>query len=868
MRIRHENSTSLPSSKIKNFIQKKSPLTLWLIGLLSIGAIVFLFFATLGYGAYLKKIGHTTYFNNTLLEISNLDFSFIKNYAQGSTNGIDDIHIDIKFKHLLRIEYLREQALKGKYIDKSIKKEEFPCDLTFQGKTHRVKIALTGLTTEHLVDPNKWSFEVKVRGDDTVNGMKRFGLLIPKSRGYMADWLGFELMKDRGLIGLRVDFVNVSFNGKSNGIFYMEERFDKHLLENNRLRESIIFKLDGELSAYKEAKLMADPATREQLLLLKRMWQDVMAGNLPAEQFFDQDKMAKLFVITDLLNNKHPLYPGNLRFYFNPVTGLVEPIAREFGSIHKYDRSTLSMFLEKPKEQNYRHSKLRADKTLQIIYDNQEFKRNYVKEAEILSNPEFLDSLFIGKSAKINTLLTKVYLTWPFYDIPSEKIYENQEYIRNTLFPAVDEVVAYYSKKEGDFINLHVRNQQYLPVEVSFVSWRDSIFFYPIDPLIIDSKETELKSKVDLYKFKIPSDVIWTDSFITELEINYGLFGSLKNKKTSLVYPWAYENRVDNVGNPVAKTANYKDFDFIIENTANNTITIPAGKWTISKELVIPKHKRFQINAGANIDLINSARIISNSTLFCMGEEDNPITITSSDTTSRGIMVVKADERSSLSYTNFSLLSNPTENGWSLPGAVTFFESSVDISYCSFVDNKIGDDFLNIVRSDFDMDNALFKNINSDAFDCDFCTGTISNSVFINIGNDGIDISGTKIKIQQVSMDKVGDKGLSAGEDSEMEVNLVDISNAEIGITSKDQSTVTFSDVTLKNCRIGVTLFQKKSEFGPAFVTGHEIKVENSEIPYLIEQNCSLTLDGELIPANKDNVKKILYGAEFGKSSK
>ena len=117
-------------------------------------------------------------------------------------------------------------------------------------------------------------------------------------------------------------------------------------------------------------------------------------------------------------------------------------------------------------------------------------------------------------------------------------------------------------------------------------------------------------------------------------------------------------------------------------------------------------------------------------------------------------------------------------------------------------------------------------------------------------------------------MDKVGDKGLSAGEDSEMEVNLVDISNAEIGVTSKDQSNIIMSEITLKNCRIGVTLFQKKSEFGPAFITGHDIKIEGSEIPYLIEQNCSLTLDGELIPANKDNVKKILYGAEYGKSSK
>ena len=102
MRIQQDNNAPLPSSKIKNFIQKRKPLTLWLIGLSTIGAVVFLFFATLGYGAYLKKIGQTTYYNNILLRIADLDFSFIKNYTKGTITHFDEMKIDIKFKHLLR----------------------------------------------------------------------------------------------------------------------------------------------------------------------------------------------------------------------------------------------------------------------------------------------------------------------------------------------------------------------------------------------------------------------------------------------------------------------------------------------------------------------------------------------------------------------------------------------------------------------------------------------------------------------------------------------------------------------------------------------------------------------------------------------
>ncbi|HHS95559.1 MAG TPA: hypothetical protein ENJ45_03135, partial [Phaeodactylibacter sp.] len=122
-----------------------------------------------------------------------------------------------------------------------------------------------------LVDPDKWSFEVKVKGDKSIHGMKTFGMLIPKSRGFMTDWLAFELLKKRGLMGLRTDFVNVTINGTDHGLFYLEERFDKRLIEHNKLREGIIFKLNNGFKAYKEKRILKTENARDQLLMVKRM---------------------------------------------------------------------------------------------------------------------------------------------------------------------------------------------------------------------------------------------------------------------------------------------------------------------------------------------------------------------------------------------------------------------------------------------------------------------------------------------------------------------------------------------------------------------------------------------------------------------
>ena len=99
---------------------------------------------------------------------------------------------------------------------------------------------------------------------------------------------------------------------------------------------------------------------------------------------------------------------------------------------------------------------------------------------------------------------------------------------------------------------------------------------------------------------------------------------------------------------------------------------------------------------------------------------------------------------------------NPSKNGWELSGAVTFYEADVAIDHCIFSNNRNGDDYLNIVRSEFDINNTLFINNLADAFDSDFSIGSISNTKFVNCGNDAIDISGTKITIENIFIDNIG----------------------------------------------------------------------------------------------------------------
>ena len=85
-----------------------------------------------------------------------------------------------------------------------------------------------------------------------------------------------------------------------------------------------------------------------------------------------------------------------------------------------------------------------------------------------------------------------------------------------------------------------------------------------------------------------------------------------------------------------------------------------------------------------------------------MGRQDAPILVNSSDKSARAFTVLKTTKPSLVRYTTFDQLGAFYYKGWSLPGAVNFYESDVTIERTTFTRNSC-EDALNIVRSKFDL---------------------------------------------------------------------------------------------------------------------------------------------------------------------
>ena len=91
-----------------------------------------------------------------------------------------------------------------------------------------------------------------------------------------------------------------------------------------------------------------------------------------------------------------------------------------------------------------------------------------------------------------------------------------------------------------------------------------------------------------------------------------------------------------------------------------------------------------------------------------------------------------------------------------------------------------------------------------------------------------MDFSGSNVLLDNVKIFYAGDKALSVGEESIVNINNSYIKKNHFGIVAKDKSLVEGNNITITKNNIGVATYIKKNEYGPA-----EIKLTNSKAKVL-----------------------------------
>ena len=403
---------------------------------------------------------------------------------------------------------------------------------------------------------------------------------------------------------------------------------------------------------------------------------------------------------------------------------------------------------------------------------------------------------------------------------------------------------------------LNIASTKSLPVEIISATYDNEFILRPNNNVILEGREYLGNLNYIENEFYFPSDLKKIKD-INSLKINYKILGINELKTEPILNYKSYNlSRIKN--NLTLSKPNHEEFNFLKIDSLNKTIKIKSGEWELKNNLIIPKDYIFIAESSTSLDFIDSSLIISYSPLRFEGNLDQPINLISSDSTGKGIIVFSNRRKSILDNVTINNFNVFSDKKWKITGAVSFYESPVYLKNSYFINIK-AEDALNIINSDFIIENTVFQNCQSDALDADFCNGSIINSTFSNSGNDAIDISGSDILIDSVIINKAIDKGISVGENSIVCIANSELMNCRIGVAVKDESQSELTNLVVNKCEYGIAGYQKKPEFGPPTITARSMNLMEVSNNYLIEEKSSMSLDNVHIQASYDNVYEILY---------
>jgi len=337
----------------------------------------------------------------------------------------DHLNISLSWANYAELEKRILRAKERGTINREDKDVEVKAFATLnKTEPKKIRLRLRGTYLDHA-EGDKWSFRVKVAGEETINGMNRFSLQNPTTRMWLWEWLYQRALKTVGLMYLEYDFIDFFVNGESRGVYSVEEFMHSALVKKNKRREGLLIK--GGNSFFSERKIERSSKLSAYQTNYLDLYGRYLRKEIPLGKLYDLDKLARYFAITQVFGSGHSHLRGNWITYFDPVTAQLEVIGYDSNSGRRLRDARL---LIEPGAVFFF-----GDMHIKDFFDNPEFVERYLYYLVEFSEEEFLRNYFVSINQPFSKALRMVWRDkpWQTSDYYQEILVENQSYIRSFL---------------------------------------------------------------------------------------------------------------------------------------------------------------------------------------------------------------------------------------------------------------------------------------------------------------------------------------------------------------------------------------------------------------------------------------------------
>lgn len=795
--------------------------------------------------------------------------------------------IDIGFTEMQALHAKRAEALSAQTLIQGA--DDFvPASIRHGDRTTRVKLRLKGDFTDHL-DTDKWSFRVHVRDGDHIHGLRRFSLQHPKVRGYQGEAIFFEYLRSIGLLAPRYFFVHVIVNGSDAGVMAVEEHFSKELLESQSRRDGVIIRFDESLfwqervtrgidtwlrkrvmsytnspiDVFRAGSVAESPALSRDLETATGLLRGFVEGAIAPSEVFDVERLGLFLAACELWSARHALYWNNLRFYLEPVSLRLEPVAFDASVANLPDTSEIIA------RQEPITARLLDDPAVSAAYE-----RGLRDLAEDLFADGLVDHLEGVQQQHLSILQKEYFLLEPYpFDLLKERarflagLSEHQldaPLVTAERYPSL--IQAYLiTEPEGHYVEI----ASIVPHTVEVVSARwvseDGQYTEPLEyatqpelPLRLSPTPVNTVPRLQRIPYDAPSRADLKLEFLTRIP------GQTSNQTTSALryLPAATNHPLSALASVQPLAAHH----FLKVDSSAHEVHASPGRWLVEGSLIVPRGFKLVVGPGTTLRFQEDAALIALGSTELHGTVEKPIVLegmngAAGDGTWQGIVVLQDSGKSEWSHVEIHNTTGVDRGWWGLTGSVTFHRGEVELRSCTFSGNR-SEDALNIIGGRFTLEDVSILDALSDGLDIDFGTGTIRGGLFRNIGavggGDALDVSGAVVDIEGSLFEDIQDKALSVGEQSSVTARNIRIVRAGVGAASKDGSILELTGATIESTQHAALMaYIKKPVFGSSRIQARELRFIGVEVEARAQTGSRIEIDGKLLATEEMDVDEL-----------
>ena len=646
----------------------------------------------------LTDVLNTIYYKDYIEYLKDLALVLLNN------EQLPRLDLSINFKDQQEIECLRKR-LENCTKDGWVRGPKIFID----NEVYKVKLKAKGDRNFHRTNFKNMSFKVDIRGDKRINGLEEFSLQSPVMRNYAIEPLLAKIFRKQGVISPRHYYYRFYINGEYAGLRHLEEGIGTELIEANKRRYGPVFSVNEDITlrSFEEPFELSNKSKWDQsnlgidrtaFSILKQSSLSITRqSEINTEIFntyFDIDLWAKYLAISDIFKVYHSAVPKNVKFYFNPVKGLMEPIFFDGHYLPgEFDDFLFSDLLNNDIDKSKCPYGCTNKPFWQMMIGNKEkinkdFFLKYRKYIELYSSEEFINSVIRSEWKKLSKLRGNIYRNG----------YRKDQTDHYGILPHVEPFYRILNRIRS--INSFVRESKTLIPEHSYDKSNNI--------LGVVNKESRHPQLYSIYcrDKKIISDIILPRGVFYKFELS-----QYPNKCSDKTFEFSIDQ-----GN---KRYNFKDiifsdleFDNKLMRSINNTLDeksslrkkdyIFSSKIkSISENLTID-NKQVLFENGTDICFKNNSFLhIKNSTIKIKGTDKIPIKIKSCNNSTGSIIF--ENSKINLNYLSLNSLSSPEINTRNLYGGLNIINSDMKANKLDVQDSK-SEDAVNFINSNINID--------------------------------------------------------------------------------------------------------------------------------------------------------------------